>query len=152
MEDIRTRFMDELKTAMKAGNQGRVAALRMITAKLKDLDIAARGEKPVAVGEEEIFAMLKGMIKSRQDSVALYRQGGRPELAEKEEAEIKVIEEFLPPQMDEQATRKAVEEAISEMGATTMKDMGKVMGVLKKKYGATLDLGQVNQLVKEKLS
>lgn len=152
MSDLRARFLDEMKAAMKAGNQPRVATLRMITAKLKDLDIAARTSESSSIGEAEIFSMLKGMVKSRHDSVALYRQGGRPELADKEEAEIAIIEEFLPAQMDEAATLKAVAEAIEKTGAATVKDMGKVMAALKQQYGATLDMGRVNALVKEKLS
>ena len=146
--DLRTRFTAELKTAMLAKDAARVGALRMVTAKLKDADIAARPGGPIE--EAAIIAMLRGMAKSRRESVEMYRQGNRPELAEKEEAEIAVIEGFLPQQMDDAAIAAAVDAAIAEAGAGSVKDMGKVMAVLKR-HGGTLDMSRANPLVKAKL-
>src|SRR6202043_3592500 len=133
---LRESFTEQLKTAMLARDAERVATLRMVTAKLKDIDIAARPKGIDKVPDEEIVSMLRGMVKSRRESVELYRQGNRPELAAKEEAEISVIESFLPGQMDEAATQQAVKDAVAETGATSIKDMGKVMAALKTKHAA----------------
>ena len=146
---LRDRFMDELKTAMRAGDSARVSILRMIQAKLKDTDIAARPGPPL--DEAGIVAMLRGMAKSRAESVALYRQGGREELAAKEEAEIAVIDSFLPQQMDEAAMAAAVDAAVAETGAASIKDMGKVMAALKGKYAAVLDMAKAGPMVKARL-
>ncbi|MFN3448221.1 MAG: GatB/YqeY domain-containing protein [Roseococcus sp.] len=146
---LRERFTAELKAAMLAKDAARTATLRMIQAKLKDVDIAARPGPPV--DEAAILAMLRGMAKSRREAVELYRQGNRPELAEKEEAEIAVIESFLPQQMDEAAMRAAIAEAVAETGAAGMKDMGKVMAALRAKHGASLDLAKAGPLVKAAL-
>jgi len=150
-EDLRSRFTAALKTAMLARDAATTSTLRMITAKLKDTDIAARPSGVTAVPEEPIVAMLRGMAKSRRESVELYRQGGREELAAKEEAEIAVIESFLPQQMDAAATEAAIREAIAESGATSIKEMGKVMAVLRAKHAATMDLGKAGPLVKAAL-
>jgi uncharacterized protein YqeY len=128
-----------------------VAALRMITAKLKDVDIAARPKGVTAVPDDEIIAMLKTMVKTRRESVVLYEQGNRQDLADKELAEIAVIEAFLPAQLDEAATEAVVAAAIAETGAATPKDMGKVMAVLKAKHAASLDMSKVNPIVKRLL-
>lgn len=149
--DLRSRFTEELKSSMRAGDAPRTSTLRMIMAKLKDTDIAARPSGVDKVPEEQIVAMLRGMAKSRRESVEMYRQGNRPELAAKEEAEIAVIEGFLPQQMDEAATTAAVEAAIAETGASSIKEMGKVMAALKAKYAATLDMAKVGPIVKAKL-
>ena len=150
-EDLRTRFAAALKTAMLARDAATTSTLRMITAKLKDTDIAARPSGVTAVPEEQIVAMLRGMAKSRRESVELYRQGNREELAAKEEAEIAVIESFLPQQMDAAATAAAIQAAIAESGATGIKEMGKVMAVLRAKHAATMDLGKAGPLVKAAL-
>ena len=149
--DLRSRFTEELKSSMRAGDAPRTSTLRMIMAKLKDTDIAARPSGVDKVPDEQIVAMLRGMAKSRRESVEMYRQGNRPELAAKEEAEIAVIEGFLPQQMDEAATTAAVEAAIAETGATSIKEMGKVMAALKAKHAATLDMAKVGPIVKAKL-
>jgi uncharacterized protein YqeY len=149
---LRTRFTDELKTSMRAGTAPRTSTLRMITAKLKDIDIAARPKGGDPVPDDDILAMLRGMIKQRRESAELYRQGKRPELAEKEEAEIAVIEAFLPQQMDQAAMEQAVAEAVTETGATSQKEMGKVMAALKAKHGAALDMGKIGPLVKARLA
>ena len=149
---LRTRFTDGLKTAMKAGDAPRVSTLRMVLARLKDLDIAARPKGLEGINDDEIVSMLRGMVKSRAEASALYLQGGRGELAAKEDAEIVVIEEFLPAPMDDAALTLAVADAVAETGAGSMKDMGRVMAALKARHGAALDLGRANALVKARLS
>jgi uncharacterized protein YqeY len=148
---LREQFTEQLKAAMRAADAPRVSTLRMILAKLKDTDIAARPNGVQAVPEEEIVAMLRGMAKSRRESIDLYRQGKRPDLVAKEEAEIAVIESFLPRQMDAAATEQAVAEAIAATGAAGIRDMGKVMAALKAQHAATLDLARVGPLVRAKL-
>ncbi|MBN8926379.1 MAG: aspartyl-tRNA amidotransferase [Rhodospirillales bacterium 69-11] len=148
---LRDQFTDQLKTAMKGGDTARTSTLRMIMARLKDVDIAARPKGVDKVPDEEILSMLRGMVKSRRESVELYRQGNRPELAAKEEAEITVIESFLPQQMDQAAVEAAVAEAIAATGATSIKDMGKVMAALKAKHAAALDMSHAGPLVKARL-
>jgi len=149
---LRQQFTDELKTSMKAGNAPRTSTLRMILARLKDVDIAARPKGINRVPEEEIVAMLRGMVKSRRESVALYRQGHRQDLVDKEEAEIAVIETFLPQQMDDAATTEAVAAAVVETGAASIKDMGKVMAALRARHPATIDMARAGALVKARLS
>jgi uncharacterized protein YqeY len=149
---IRDEFTAATKAAMLARDAERTSTLRMIQAKLKDTDIAARPKGVTAVPDEDIFAMLRSMIKSRRDSVALYEQGNRPELAAKEAAEIAVIEEFLPQTLAGDALAAAIAAAIAETGASSPKDMGKVIGALKAKHGAALDMGVASQAVKAALS
>lgn len=149
---LREQFTDRLKTAMKAGDSATTSTVRMIMAKLKDTDIAARPKGIDKVADEEIVAMLRGMVKSRRESVELYRQGNRPELVAKEEAEIAVIEAFLPSQMSEEAMKQAVADAVAETGAASIKDMGKVMAALKAKHAATLDMSKAGPLVKAALN
>lgn len=149
-DDLRTRFTAALKEAMLAKDAAKTSTIRMITAKLKDVDIAARPSGVDKVPDDQVISMLRGMVKSRRESVELYKQGGRQELVDKELAEIAVIEAFLPSQMDDAAIAAAVEAAIAEAGATSVKDMGKVMAALKK-HGAALDMARANPLVKAKL-
>ncbi|MDJ0387521.1 GatB/YqeY domain-containing protein [Roseomonas sp. E05] len=149
---LRSRFTEDLKASMLARDAARTSTIRMIMAKLKDTDIAARPSGVEQVPEEQIVAMLRGMVKSRRESADLYRQGGRAELAEKEEAEIAVIEGFLPQQMDDAAMQAAVAEAVAETGAASMKDMGKVMAALRAKYAATMDMAKAGPLVKAALN
>jgi len=148
---LRERFSDELKTAMRARDAPRVSTLRMILARLKDTDIAARPKGVNAVPDAEVLAMLRGMVKSRREAVDLYRQGNRPDLVAKEEAEITVIEAFLPRQMDDAAIAGAVAGAVAETGASGPKDMGKVMAALKARHGAALELARAGPLVKARL-
>jgi len=150
-EDLRARFTAELKAAMIAKDAARTSTIRMITAKLKDVDIAARPSGVEKVPDDQIIAMLRGMTKSRAESVALYRQGGRTDLAEKEEAEIAVIDSFLPQQMDDAAMAAAVDAAVAETGAASIKDMGKVMAALKAAHGAVLDMAKAGPAVKARL-
>lgn len=150
-EDLRSRFTASLKEAMLAKDAARTSTLRMILAKLKDVDIAARPSGVDKVPDDQVTAMLRGMAKSRRESVELYRQGNRPELADKEEAEIAVIEGFLPQQMDEAAMQAAVQAAVAETGATSVKEMGKVMAALRAKHAASLDMAKAGPLVKAAL-
>jgi uncharacterized protein YqeY len=149
---LRTDFTDALKKSMQAGDAPRTSTLRMIMAKVKDIDIAARPKGVTAVPDDEILAALRGMVKSRREAVDLYRQGNRPELADKEEAEIAVIQSFLPAQMDAGALGDAVAAAIAETGATSVKDTGKVMAALKAKHGAALDMAAAGAIVRAGLT
>ena len=149
---LREQFTDRLKTAMKGGDAATTSTVRMIMAKLKDTDIASRPKGIDKVPDEEIVAMLRGMTKSRRESVEMYKQGNRPDLVAKEEAEIAVIENFLPQQMDEASMQAAVAEAVSETGAASIKDMGKAMAALKAKHAATLDMAKAGPMVKAALS
>lgn len=149
---LRSQITDALKVAMLAKDSATVSSIRMITAALKDKDIAARPKGQAdGIGEDEILALLQYMIKQRRESIALYTQGNRQDLVDKEQAEITVIERFLPTQMDEAATAKAVADAIAEVGAASIKDMGKVMAVLKDRYTGQLDFGRAGPLVKAAL-
>jgi uncharacterized protein YqeY len=149
---LRDQFTADLKTAMLAHDGARVSAMRMITSKLKDADIAARPKGVERVPDEEIVAMLRGMVKSRRESVDLYRQGKRDDLVAKEEAEIAVIESYLPKQMDVAAMEAAIADAIAQSGAASIKDMGKVMAALRAKHAATLDMAVAGPMVKAKLA
>jgi uncharacterized protein YqeY len=149
---LRTRFLEEMKASMKAGDSARTSTIRMVMAKLKDTDIASRPSGVDEVPEEQIVSMLRGMVKSRRESVEMYRQGNRPELAAKEEAEIAVIEGFLPQQMDDAALQAAVEAAVADTGAASIKDMGKVMAELRARHAAIMDMAKAGLLVKAKLS
>ena len=149
---LRDDFTAHLKTAMLAKDAPRVSTLRMITAKLKDTDIAARPKGVDKIPDDEILAMLRAMVKSRREAVDLYRQGNRPELVAKEEAEIAVIESFLPAQLDDAAMDATIAAAIASTGATSIKDMGKVMAALKAQHGAALDMSRAGPLVRAKLA
>jgi uncharacterized protein YqeY len=149
---LRESFTEEVKLSMKAGNAARTSTLRMVMAKLKDTDIASRPKGIDKVPDEEIIAMLRGMVKSRRESEDLYRQGNRPELAAKEAAEIAVIESFLPTQMDEASMQQAVADAVAATGAASIKDMGKVMAALKAKHASSLDMAKAGPMVKARLS
>lgn len=149
---LRDQFTEQMKVSMKAGTSARTSTIRMIMARLKDIDIAARPKGIDKVPEEDIQSMLRGMVKSRRESVDLYKQGNRPELAAKEEAEIEVIESFLPQQMDDAAMAQAVAEAVAATGASSIKEMGKVMAELRAKHAATLDMAKAGPMVKARLS
>lgn len=148
---LREQFTDQLKASMKAGDTARTSTLRMILARLKELDIAARPKGVSQVPDEEVLAALRGMVKSRLESVELYKQGGRADLVAKEEAEIAIIENFLPRQMEESEMEQAIAEAITETGASGMKDMGRVMAALRSKHAASLDLAKAGPVVKARL-
>src|SRR6195952_981983 len=144
---LRESFTEQMKLSMKAGTPARTSTLRMIMAKLKDADIAARPKGIDKVPEDDIIALLRGMVKSRRESVELYNQGNRPELAAKEEAEIAVIESFLPSQMDAAVVEQAVADAVKQTGAASIKDMG----VLKAKHAASMDMALAGPMVKARL-
>lgn len=149
---LRARLNDALKTAMKAKDQRATSTLRLILAALKDRDIAARGRgQTEGLGDEEIVDMMQKMIRQRRDSIALYEQGGRADLAQQEREEIEVIQGFLPQQMDPAESRAAVDQAIADVGAAGIKDMGRVMACLKERYAGRMDFAKVGAMVKEKL-
>ncbi|MBM1221028.1 GatB/YqeY domain-containing protein [Ponticoccus sp. SC2-23] len=150
--DLRSRVATALKEAMKAKEAERLSTLRLINAAIKDRDIAARGEgEDGRVGDDVVLSILGKMVKQRQESARAYEEGGRLELAEKELSEIRIIEEFLPRQLDEEEARKAVDAAIAEVGADSIRDMGKVMGALKSRYTGQMDFGKVGPMVKDRL-
>lgn len=148
---MRQQFTEEMKTALKAGDKGRLAAIRLIIAALKEKDIEARGAGRTEALPEEILGMLQKMIKQRQESADVYDKGGRPELAAGERAEIAVISSFLPKQMDEAEVKAAIAAAIAAVGAASMKDMGKVVAELRGKYAGQMDFGKASGLVKAAL-
>ena len=148
---LRDRIKSETIAAMKAGDRERTAALRLIAAKVKDRDIELRTGKAPADDDAMVVDVLQKMAKQRRESIAMYRDGGRTELAEQEEAELAVIDEFLPETMSDEDTRGAIEAVKAEVGAEGPKDMGRVMAELKKRHGATLDMGKASAMVKESL-
>jgi uncharacterized protein YqeY len=146
---LRDRLQAALKDAMKAREADRLSTLRLINAAIKDRDIASRGDGgPEMVAEGDITAIMAKMVKQRQESARAYEEGGRLELAEKELAEIVVIQEFLPRQMSEAEVAAAVEAAVAETGAASIRDVGRVMAALKGKYAGQMDFGAVGALVK----
>ena len=150
---LRDKLNDALKDAMRARDTAALSAIRLILAKLKEVDIAARTEtNREGVADDRILSMLQGMIKQRNESVALYEKGNRADLADKEKAEIAIIERFLPKQMDDAAVDAAVREAIAAAGAKSVKDMGGVMAALKGKYAGQMDFGKASAAVKKALS
>jgi len=144
---LRDEISAQMKDAMKAGDKTRVGALRLIMAALKDREIEARGSGAALAPADEM-ALLAKMVKSRQESLSIYEQAGRVDLAEQERAEIAVINEFLPKQLDEAAVKAAAAAAIAEVGATSIKDMGKVVGALKAKYPGQMDFAKASAIVK----
>lgn len=149
---LRDQFTEQLKAAMKAGDAARTSTLRMVIAKMKEADIAARPRGVAQVEDADIIGLLRGMVKSRREAAELYRQGNRPELAAKEEGEIAVIETFLPAALEGAALERAVEAAIAAAGATGPREMGKVMAALKAAHGAALDMAAAGAVVKAKLA
>ena len=149
---LRDQLQTALKEAMKAKQADRLSALRLINAAIKDRDIANRGEGgDGTIPDSEILSVLGRMVKQRQESARAYEEAGRLELAEKETAEIRVIEEFLPRQLDAGEVTEAIAAAITEAGATSIRDMGKVMAVLKGKYTGQMDFGAVGPRIKDML-
>ena len=150
---LRDQLNEAMKTAMRARDTTSLGAIRLILAKLKEVDIAARTEaNREGVADDRILSMLQGMIKQRNESVVLYEKGNRADLADKEKAEIVVIERFLPKQMDEAAVEAAVKEAVASAGATLIKDMGGVMAALKTKYSGQMDFAKASAVVKKTLA
>ena len=151
--DLKTKIQTATKDAMKAKDAPRLSTLRLISAAIKDREIAARtGEgEGVGLSDSDLMAILAKMVKQRQESARAYEEGGRLELAEKENAEILVIEEFLPRKMSAEETRAALDEVVTSLGATSVRDMGRVMAELKARYTGQMDFGAVGQMVKDKL-
>lgn len=151
--DIRTRLSTALKTAMKEKDAARLSTLRLISAAIKDRDIALRSEgNDAGVSDADVLGILEKMVKQRKESARAFDEGGRVEMAEKERAEIVVIGDFLPRQLSDDEVSKAIDAAISASGAESIRDMGKVMGALKSKYTGQIDFGAVGPRVKEKLA
>jgi uncharacterized protein YqeY len=148
---MRERFTAMMKESMKAGDKRRLATVRMIQAALKDRDIEARGAGKT-VSDDDILALLQKMVKSRQESLGIYEKAGREDLASQEREEIAIITEFLPQQLSDADAAAAIEAAIAETGATSMKDMGKVVASLKAKYTGQMDFAKASTLVKAALN
>ena len=140
-----------LKEAMKARNERAVSTLRMVNSTLKNADIEARGTGKPALGDAEVIAALQKMVKQRQELVELYKKGGRADLVKQEEEEIAIISGYLPQQMSEAEMTAAIDAAIAETGAASMKDMGKVIGILRGKHAGQMDMGKASGMVKTKL-
>ena len=152
MMELRSRFADDLKVAMKAKERCRVATLRLIMATLKDRDIAARGDgNEDGIDDRRILEMLDKMVRQRCDSIALYEQAGRDELARQEAEEILIIKGYMPKALDADETAAVVQTTLAELGADSVKDMGRVMAALKTSYAGRMDFAKVSALVKESL-
>ena len=146
---LREKINEQFKIALKSKNKTLVSTLRLVLAAIKERDIANRtSEKKEEVKDTEIIKVLRKMKKQRQDSADLYKKGERQELLETEEAEIKIIDTFLPKQLSEEETKKICKEVIESVGASSIKDMGKIMGTLKQKYSDSIDFSKVNTIVK----
>ena len=150
---LRKKINEQFNIALKNKNKSLISTLRLILSAIKERDIANRsGGKKEEVKDPEIVKVLRKMKKQRQDSAALYKKGERKELLEVEESEIKIIDTFLPKQLSEEETKKICKEVIESLGASSLKDMGKIMGALKKKYSDSIDFSKVNVIVKGLLS
>ena len=150
---LRDQLNEALKEAMRARDMGAVGTIRLILARLKEVDIAQRTEaNREGVGDDRILSMLQGMIKQRNESIQLYEKGNRADLADKEKAEIVVIQRFLPKQMDDAAVEAAVKDAVASAGAKSIKDMGGVMAALKAKYAGQMDFAKASAVVKKTLA
>ena len=151
--ELRTRITSEMKQAMKDKATARLSTLRLINAAIKDRDIAARGEgNEEGVDDTELLAILGKMVRQRQESAKAYEEAGRLDLSEREIAEISIIEEFLPRQLSDKETEDALNAAIAEVGASSIRDMGRVMSLLKANYTGQMNFGVVGPMVKERLS
>ena len=150
---FRDQLPEALKAALKDKDERAVSTLRLIMAALKDRDIAARSKGNMdGIPEDEILQMLQTMVKQRRESISMYEKGGRLELAEQEGEEIAIIQRFLPEQLDEAATKAAVDKTIADIGAGGLKDMGAVMGALRENYAGQMDFGKASAIVKARLS
>jgi uncharacterized protein len=149
--NLRDTLMEDVKLAMKAGEKTKLSTIRMIQAALKDKDIEARGLGKGQLTDDDILALMQKMVKQRHESIAIYTQAGRGELAAGELAEVDVINHYLPRQMDEAAIKAAIAETIAETGAASMKDMGKVVAGLKARFAGQMDFAKASQLVKAAL-
>jgi len=149
---MRDRISQAMKEALKSKDQKALATIRLISAALKDRDIAARSQDNAeGISDDEILSLLQTMIKQRGESAKLYLEGNRPELAEAEQHEISIIQQFLPEQLDEAAIRAAIKTALAETGSSSVKDMGTVMNYLKTQFAGQMDFSMASQLVKKAL-
>lgn len=148
---MRARITQDVKDAMKSGEKARLTTLRLITAAIKDRELGVGGQPPVEVGDAEVVAILQKMVKQRRESIATYENAGRTDLADQEKAEIVILEGYLPKQMDEAGVKAAVAALVSELGAASPKDMGRVMGALKERYSGQMDFGRASGVLKELL-
>ena len=149
---LRENINEQFNAALKSKNKTLISTLRLVLAAIKERDIANRaGKKQEVIKDDEIVKVLKKMKKQRQDSAELYKKGERQELLRAEEEEIKIIDSFLPKQLSEEETTKICKETIQSLGASSIKDMGKIMGALKQKYSASIDFSKVNIIVKDLL-
>ena len=148
---MRNRISDSLKQAMKDKNTRRISTLRLVNAAINDRDIALRGKGKDKADEEEVLDILTKMVKQREESSKLYREGGRPELEAQENEEMDIIREFLPQPLSPEEAQAAVDGAIAETGAESLRDMGKVMGILKERHRGKLDMSVVGPMVKGRL-
>ena len=149
---LREKIADKLKSAQKEQNRKRIATLRLINAAIIDRDIQLRGKGKDRADDEEVLDILGKMVKQREESSRLYAEGGRQELADQEIEEIGIIKEFMPEQLDDQAVERIVEELIAETGAASLRDMGKVMGLIKERYRGQVDMGKAGGMIKQKLN
>jgi uncharacterized protein YqeY len=149
---LRDAINNALKDAMKAKDERRVSTLRLVNATLKNADIEARGQGKAPLGDDDVLGVLQKMIKQRHESIELYDKGGRPELARQEREEVAIIAAYLPQQMSEDDVKAAIAEAIRDTGAAGMKDMGKVIAVLRAKFAGRMDFGKASGLVKATLT
>lgn len=150
---LRENLSNNLKQAIKSKQELRVATLRLILAAIKDRDIQARGDgEEEGIGDEKVMQLLETMVRQRDEAIVLYEKGDRPELADREREEINIIREFMPHQMDDDEVSQAVFNAISETGATTLKDMGPLMSALRERFAGQMDFAKAGRIAKEKLS
>jgi uncharacterized protein len=152
MSPLRESLSQNLKVAMKSGDKLQVATVRLIQSALKDRDIEARGLGKDPLSDDDIMALLQKMIKQRQESHSIFVQAGRDELAEQEASEIAIISAYLPQQLDEAQVKQAIEAVIADIGATSIKEMGKVVSALKAKYSGQMDFAKASVLVKSALN
>ncbi|MEC9344474.1 MAG: GatB/YqeY domain-containing protein [Pseudomonadota bacterium] len=148
---MRERISESLKNALKKQERRRVATLRLVNAAITDRDIALRGKGKDRAGDDEILDILAKMVKQREESSKLYREAGRDELEAQENEEIEIIREFLPKPLSEAEVREAIRSAVAETGATSLRDMGKVMGLIKERYRGRIDMGKAGALIKAEL-
>jgi uncharacterized protein YqeY len=148
MSDLSNRINDDVKAAMKAKDKPRLGVLRLITAAIKQREV----DEQITLDDNQVLAVLEKMVKQRKDSIAQYEKAGRDELAQQEAIEIGIIQDYLPEQMSDDEIDALITEAISSTGAASMKDMGKVMGMLKPRLAGRADMGKVSQIIKKQLS
>jgi uncharacterized protein YqeY len=150
---LREQFNEQMKEAMKAKDQKRLSTIRMINAALKDKDIAARTETSrEGISDDDVLGLLAKMIKQREESAAAFDTGNRPEMAAAEREEVEIIRSFMPRQMSPEESRAAIQSVITETGASSIKDMGKIMAALKERYAGQMDFGKASGMVKELLT